>query len=99
MSNAFEAVMHWLDDVLGSGLIFDCIAALMIIEAAALLAYCRRSGRGPGARALLASIGAGFFLILAFKSFIGGASAAWTGFFLSGALAAHVMDLEVRMRR
>lgn len=91
--------MRWLNDAIASGMVFDLIAVLMVVEALGLIVHARTSGRGLGTRAILASIGAGFFLVVAFKSVISGASAAWTGFFLSGALAAHVVDLEGRLRR
>lgn len=91
--------MPWLNSAITSGMIFDIIAALMVIEVIVLVAHRRLSGRGLATRAVLTSVGAGFCLILAFKAFLAGAAVAWIGLFLSGALAAHLLDLEYRLRR
>jgi hypothetical protein len=90
--------MHWMNELVTSGRVFDVIAVLMAIEAAALLLYAR-SGDAARSRAMLLSVGAGFFLVIAFRAFVSGAPAAWTGAFLTCALVVHVIDLESRLRR
>lgn len=91
--------MQWLSSAIASGRIFDLVAAMMLAEMAVLWLYRRVSGRGPGTREVLSSIGAGLCLVLAFRCASAGWPMAWTAFFLSGALAAHVLDLEARLRR
>ncbi len=90
--------MQAMNELITSGRVFDVIAALMAIEAVALLLY-RRSSGGAGTRAVLMSVGAGFFLVIAFRAFVSGAPVAWTGAFLTCALVVHVIDLEARLRR
>lgn len=91
--------MEWLSQAIATGRMFDIIAIVMVVEAAGLWLYRRISGHGPGTREVLASIGAGFCLVVAFRVAMAGAATAWTLFFLSCALAAHVLDMERRLRR
>lgn len=90
--------MQWLNELITSGRVFDVIAVLMAIEGVALLLYAR-SGDTARTRAVLLSVGAGFFLVVAFRAFVSGAPVAWTGAFLTCALVVHVIDLEARLRR
>ena len=79
----------------------DAILALVVVEAAALVLYHLRTGRGIKPARLLANLAAGFCLVLAVRlalsvgdtSFVGETA---IGAALFAALLAHVVDLAGR---
>ena len=79
-----------------SGQIADIILALVVLEAVALIAYWRVTGRGIAAADLLPNLAAGACLLLALRTAITGAGWIWTAAFLAAALVAHLADLARR---
>ena len=81
----------------------DCILALVVAEAAALVLLHRRTGQGVKPAYLLPNLAAGFFLVLATRlaasgSTQGAAGQAAIGAVLFAALLAHLLDLAARWR-
>ena len=70
----------------------------MVLEAAALLAFRARTGRGPAAAHLLPNLGAGAALLMAALLAVEGAGWLGVSACLLGALVCHVADLRVRWR-
>ncbi len=81
-----------------AGLAIDLILGLVALEGAALLAYKRQTGRGPSMPALLATLAAGAFLMLALRAALTGAGWPWVAAWLLGGLIAHLFDLAIRLR-
>jgi hypothetical protein len=81
-----------------SGHVADLILACLVIEALALLAWRRASGRGPAPRMVMALLLPGAFLVLALRFALTGASWPLIPVALAGALAAHLWDLRGRLR-
>jgi hypothetical protein len=82
-----------------SGHVADLILLVLALEAALLLAWRRRTGRGPSPRAVLALVLPGIALVLALRLALTGAWWGWIGLALFGALLAHLVDLAQRWRR
>ena len=78
--------------------IVDAILCLIVLEAAALLALHRLTGRGLPPRTAMSTLVPGFFLLLAMRLATGGSP--W--FMVCGALflalCAHAADLRTRWR-
>lgn len=87
-----------LSHLLVTGRLVDLILVLVAIEAIVLVVVVRARG-GPRARALVANLAAGAFLLLALRGALTGASPAWIAASLLGALVAHLADLAQRWRR
>lgn len=87
-----------MEALLTSGRLVDLILLGMMLEAAALLFYRRRTGRGPSARDFLANMAAGACLLLALRGALTGAGAGPIALALAGALVAHVVDIGLRSR-
>ncbi len=81
-----------------SGRIIDLILALTAVEAVALIAWHRRSGRGIAAADLLPNLAAGACLLLAVRVALAGAGWMWAALCLAGSLVAHLSDLRRRWR-
>lgn len=81
-----------------SGRIVDLILALVAIEALALLAWRRWTGRGPSTAPLLANLLSGAALMVALRAAL--TDAHWTTIAacLSVALICHLADLVPRLR-
>ena len=82
-----------------SGHVADLILAVLAAEAVLLSLWRRRSGRGPDLPAILALVLPGVALVLALRLALTGAWWGWIGLALTGALAAHLLDLGQRLRR
>jgi hypothetical protein len=86
-------------DLFASGRLFDVILMVVVLEAAVLLAYWRRTRRGIAPFDLLPNLCAGAFLLLALRATLAGRG--WT--IVSGCLAAaglaHLIDVYRRWRR
>jgi hypothetical protein len=87
-----------VDGLFASGLVADLILALVAVEALLLLAYRRRTGRGPAPADLVLNLLAGAFLVLALRFALVGAGGAWIAACLGAALVAHLADLRRRWR-
>ncbi|MGQ0455685.1 MAG: hypothetical protein ACT4OU_01350 [Hyphomicrobium sp.] len=85
-----------MQDLFQSGRIADIVIALMAIEAVALIAYARATGRGIPARQVLSNLTAGVCLFLALRLALTGAPWTWIGGALAASLAAHLADLKSR---
>ena len=72
------------------------ILAGMLAEAAVLLGYRARTGRGPAPGSLLPNLAAGALLLLALLAALEGAGWPVIALSLLGALVAHVIDLRAR---
>jgi hypothetical protein len=81
-----------------SGLAADLILLVLLAEAALLLAWHRRGGRGPGPRAVLGIVLPGLALVLALRFALTGAAWPWVALALVAAFAAHLFDLATRFR-
>lgn len=81
-----------------SGHVADLILLVLLAEAVVLLAWRRRTGRGPAPRAVLALVLPGAALVLALRLALTGAWWGWIGLALFGALITHLYDLAQRSR-
>lgn len=81
-----------------NGAIVDAILLFTVLEAAILLAYRHRTGRGVPAQDLLAALAAGLCLMLALRAALVGSPWPWIALWLAAALAAHLADLRRRWR-
>lgn len=79
-----------------AGLLIDAIVALVVLEAAALVAARTWLGRGPPCASTIANSAAGGALLLALRAAIGAAPFAAIALCLLVALAAHAADLALR---
>ncbi len=77
------------------GRIIDAILVLVALEALALVAFARRTGRVAPA-AILANLLAGASLMLALRLALAGTGWPWIGLALMAALVAHLADLRQR---
>jgi predicted GNAT superfamily acetyltransferase len=87
-----------MEQAFASGRAIDAVLVLVALQAALLVAWARRTGRGVPPASLLATLAAGGFLLLALRSALVGAWWGWTGLALLAALAAHLIDLRLRWR-
>ena len=81
-----------------SGRIIDAILILVALEAAALLWWHRRTGRGPAPLPLLCNLASGAALMLAVRAALAGADWPVIAACLFGSLLAHGSELAVRLR-
>ncbi len=81
-----------------SGHIVDLILVLVVLEAAALAAWHRRTGRGVALRAVAANLCSGAALLLAVRAALVGASWSLVALPLLAGLLAHLLDLRSRWR-
>ena len=82
----------WLDAVLAT----DLVAAVLLLEAAWLAWRRWRHGRGPRLRELLAMLGAGFALVMALRSALGGPGVGMLAWLAVAGLL-HAWDLTQRI--
>jgi hypothetical protein len=82
-----------------SGGLVEAILALVALEAGLLAVLLRRSGRAAALPGLLATLLSGTALLLALRAALIGADTVWIGAWLAAALAAHLLDLWLRLRR
>lgn len=85
-------------ELFSSGLIVDLIIVFVIVEWAAIVMYRARTGRGIPPLAITANLLAAVFLMLALRAALVGAHWQWMAAALTGALAAHLVDLAQRWR-
>ena len=81
-----------------TGRVVDLILGLVAVEALALAAYRRRTGRGIPLADLAANLLAGSCLLLAVRAALVSAWWGWTALALAAALLAHLADLARRWR-
>jgi hypothetical protein len=87
-----------LSAIFGSSTVADLLLGFMAVEAVALFAYHRRTGRGLAPVDLACSLAAGAFLVLALRAALSSAWWGWIALALTGALAAHLTDLARRWK-
>jgi hypothetical protein len=87
-----------MSDWITSGRLVDLILVLVVLEAVALLAFHRLTGRGLGPRQLIGVLVSGGCLLLALRAALTGAAWTWIGAWLTIALIAHLADLALRWR-
>jgi hypothetical protein len=87
-----------MESLVRSGHVADVILACLVIEALALLAWHRATGRGLPPRAVAALLLPGAFLVLALRLALTGEAWALIPVVLVGALLAHLWDLRARLR-
>ena len=86
-----------MSELFASGRIIDAILVLVAIEAAFLLAWRARTGRGPAPIPLLCNLASGASLMLALRAALTGA--AWpVAACLIASLVAHLSELVLRFR-
>lgn len=85
---------EWIE----SGALATVILVLVALEAIALFALRAFLGHGPGLARVVFNLAAGAFLVLALRAALTEAPPAWIALFLTGALAAHALDLLTRWR-
>jgi hypothetical protein len=85
-------------ELVGSGRIFDLIAALLLAEGLLFSLYRFMTGRGIGHLDLWLSLGAGAGLLLAARALAVNAGWIWIALALLLALGAHAGDLTRRWR-
>jgi hypothetical protein len=87
-----------MEGLVRSGHVADVILACLVIEALALLAWRRATGRGPAPAIVLSLLLPGAFLVLALRFALTDAPWPLIPAALVGALAAHLWDLRGRLR-
>ena len=87
-----------MDSFFASGHVADLILVILVVEAAALAVWHRRTGQGPRPGVLIPNLLAGGTLVLALRTALTGAGWMWTGAALAAALLAHLWDLAARWR-
>ena len=87
-----------MSDLVAGGHVVDVILALTLLEAVALAAYHRCTGRGVAPAGLLGNLLAGAALLMALRGALTGAWWGWIAFWLAAALLAHLADLRSRWR-
>ena len=85
-----------MSELFAGGRIVDLILGFMVLEAIALVAYRRSTGKGIARADLLANLFAGFFLLLALRGALMSAAWGWIAACLAAALVAHLADLRRR---
>ena len=85
-----------MTDLFASGRIVDIVLAITAIEAALLIAYHRRTGRGPAPKDVVGMLLAGACLMLALREALVGAEWRWIALWLAAAFVAHLNDLRRR---
>ncbi len=85
-------------ELFASGRLVDLILLLVVLEAAALLLYWHRAGRGVAAFDLLPNLCAGAFLLLALRAALTGGGWMLACSCLAAAGLAHLADLYRRWR-
>ena len=80
-------------------MIVDLILLFVVLEAVLLVAWRRRTGAGVAAADLLPNLVAGFCLLVALRTALGGGAWHWIAVALFGSLVAHVLDLRRRWQR
>ena len=88
-----------LRDLFASGRVVELILGLMMLEAAVLIAWRRRTGSGIAPLDLVINLCAGALLLLALRAAIIASDPLAAAPFLAAALVAHVADLARRWRR
>ncbi|MCA3261180.1 MAG: hypothetical protein ING44_04500 [Telmatospirillum sp.] len=88
-----------LGELVQSGQLVELVLALVALEAAALLVYRFRTGRGPEPLGLVFNLAAGSALMLALRAALQDAGWTHVAAFLVLALAAHLADLARRWQR
>ncbi len=78
--------------------VVDLVLLLVLLEGVVLVAWHRRSGRGPRPRQVVADLAAGAALLLALRAALVDAHWAVPAAWLAAALVAHVADLVLRWR-
>lgn len=87
-----------MEPLFASGRVADLLLALLVGEALVLALYRRATGRGVRFGDLAFNLLAGGCLLLALRAALVGAQFHWIAMALTGALAAHVLDLRQRWR-
>ena len=85
-----------MSELFASGRIVDLILALVVLEAAALVVYRSRRGRGPTLFNMGPTLLAGAALLGAVRLALVQAWWGWVALSLLGALLAHALDLWTR---
>lgn len=85
-------------ELFASGRIIDGILVLVALEAAALLAWRARTGRGPAPIPLLCNLASGASLMLALRAALTGAAWPIVAAWLVASLVAHLSELGLRLR-
>jgi hypothetical protein len=80
-------------------LLLDLVILMTAVEAVALAAYRRATGRGVALRDIAPTLGAGLCLMLALRSAVAGQPMAATWAWLLAAGVAHGIDLRRRWAR
>jgi uncharacterized membrane protein SirB2 len=88
-----------LSELFTSGRIVDLVLAFTLIEAAALIVWHRRTGRGLPPASVVVLLLPGICLMLALRAALTDASWPWLALLLLASLAAHLADLVRRWRR
>jgi hypothetical protein len=86
-------------ELFASGRAADLALGLLALEAVALVLLLRRRGQGAALPGLLLFLAAGACLLLALRAALVGAAWVWVALPLLGALAAHLAELRLRLRR
>ena len=79
-----------------SGRVIDFILALTVLEALALVAYHRRTGRGIPAGDVVSTLASGMCLMLALRCALVGAGWMWVAACVAASGLAHLVDLRRR---
>ena len=83
----------------GAPALIDVVIGITMLEALALLAYRRKTGKGVAGSQFIVNLFAGLSLMLALRLSVGGAGWAWVAASLMLAGAFHGLDLWRRWER
>ena len=86
-------------ELLAGGWVVDLILLMVLLEAGGILLAIRLGLLPPSAHGLLPTLASGFFVLAALASALHGVGTLATCALLALALAAHLLDLRLRLRR
>ena len=86
-------------ELLAGGWVVDLILLMVLLEAGGILLAIRLGLLPTSAHGLLPTLASGFFVLAALASALHGVGALATCALLAMALAAHLLDLRLRLRR
>ena len=81
-----------------SGRAVDLVLGIIALEAAGLLFWRWRRGRGPGALAVFGLLAPGALILLALRAALVGAAVEWIALFLAASFPVHLLDVSLRLR-
>ena len=86
-------------ELLSGGWVVDLILLMVLLEGGGIILAVRLGVLAPSAHGLMPTLASGFFVLAALASALHGVGTLVTCALLAMALAAHLLDLRLRLRR